>query len=288
MPTSSRKKQAKDSAVQGTNDSSVVSKLSAAARRYFHDDFLRHFVCKEARRAPLINRGYYVRWKAVDFCVRRFLHVTKNCPMRQILSLGAGFDSAYFRLHADGALDRAVVFEVDFPDVSRRKAALIASNVTLRDALQPGSAPPAGQSLPSRRSPMAIEDISSPPRVGCRHQLGVEAAAAVALRHVRADASGRSLRPRHAKSFPEAEFNPPRPSAVPGRCGAEATVPGAGKRARDNLCMFGGSFCLCTRGFEMWSLSSGLGAVRVSGYEPLLPRDGARGGETQGGEPGAV
>uniref|UniRef100_A0AAQ4P4P0 tRNA wybutosine-synthesizing protein 4 n=1 Tax=Gasterosteus aculeatus aculeatus TaxID=481459 RepID=A0AAQ4P4P0_GASAC len=144
MPTSSRKKQAKDSAVQGTNDSSVVSKLSAAARRYFHDDFLRHFVCKEARRAPLINRGYYVRWKAVDFCVRRFLHVTKNCPMRQILSLGAGFDSAYFRLHADGALDRAVVFEVDFPDVSRRKAALIASNVTLRDALQPGSAPPAG------------------------------------------------------------------------------------------------------------------------------------------------
>lgn len=58
--------------------------------------------------------------------------------------------------------------------------------------------------------------------------------------------------------------------------------------ARDNLCTFGGSFCLCTRGFEMWSLSSGLGAVRVSGYEPLLPRDGARGGETQGGEPGAV
>lgn len=42
--------------VQGTNDSSVVSKVSAAAQGYFHDDFLKHFVCKVSRRAPLINR----------------------------------------------------------------------------------------------------------------------------------------------------------------------------------------------------------------------------------------
>lgn len=43
--------------VQGTNDSSVVSKVSAAAQGYFHDVFLQHFVCKVARRAPLINRS---------------------------------------------------------------------------------------------------------------------------------------------------------------------------------------------------------------------------------------
>lgn len=49
--------------------------------------------------------------------------------------MGAGFDSTYFRLHADDALDRAVVFEVDFPDVTRRKAALISSNITLRGML---------------------------------------------------------------------------------------------------------------------------------------------------------
>ncbi|XP_031729234.1 tRNA wybutosine-synthesizing protein 4 [Anarrhichthys ocellatus] len=144
MPTSNRKKQGKDTAVQGTNDSSVVSKVSAAARGYFQDVFLQHFVCKVARRAPLINRGYYVRWRAVDHCVRRFLHVTKNCPRRQILSLGAGFDSAYFRLHADEALDGAVVFEVDFPDVTRRKAALINSNITLRGMLEPHLPPATG------------------------------------------------------------------------------------------------------------------------------------------------
>ncbi|XP_037344203.2 tRNA wybutosine-synthesizing protein 4 [Pungitius pungitius] len=166
MPTSNRKQQGKDSAVQGTNDSSVVSKLSAAARGYFHDDFLRHLVCKEARRAPLVNRGYYVRWKAVDCCVRRFLHVTKNCPLRQILSLGAGFDSAYFRLHADEALDGAVMFEVDFPDVSRRKAALIASNATLRDALEPGSPPPAGPvHVSSRQYQLIGVDVREESRV---------------------------------------------------------------------------------------------------------------------------
>lgn len=53
------------------------------------------------------------------------------------MSLGAGFDSLYFRLHADEALDRVVVFEVDFPDVVQRKAALINSNKTLRAMLDP-------------------------------------------------------------------------------------------------------------------------------------------------------
>ncbi|XP_040003735.1 tRNA wybutosine-synthesizing protein 4 [Xiphias gladius] len=146
MPTTDRKKQrqGRDAAVQGTNDSSAVSKASAAARGYFHDVFLRHFVCKAARRAPLINRGYYVRWRAVDHCVRRFLQVTENCPKRQILSLGAGFDSLYFRLHADEALVRAVVFEVDFPDVTRRKAALIRSNIALRGMLDSHSPAPTG------------------------------------------------------------------------------------------------------------------------------------------------
>ncbi|XP_047671365.1 tRNA wybutosine-synthesizing protein 4 isoform X2 [Tachysurus fulvidraco] len=130
---SKKKKQGEDAA--GTNDSSVVSKVSAAAQGYFHDDFLRHFVGKVARRAPLINRGYYIRWKAVDHCVKRFLCVTDACDRRQILTLGAGFDSLYFRLQSEGAVERVNVFEVDFPDVARRKAALISSNHILKDAL---------------------------------------------------------------------------------------------------------------------------------------------------------
>ncbi|KAG7232018.1 hypothetical protein INR49_009988 [Caranx melampygus] len=108
MPANSAKKrqqQRRDTAVQGTNDSSVVSKVSAAAHGYFTDHFLQHF----------------------------------------ILSLGAGFDSLYFRLQADEALDRAVVFEVDFPDVARRKTDLITSDITLRRILDAHLPPPAGQ-----------------------------------------------------------------------------------------------------------------------------------------------
>ncbi|XP_077392578.1 tRNA wybutosine-synthesizing protein 4 isoform X1 [Festucalex cinctus] len=133
--TNRKKQKGSDTAVQGTNDSSVVSKVSAAAHGYFQDCFLQHFVCKVARRSPLINRGYYVRWRAVEYCVRTFLQVTQHCAKRQILSLGAGFDSLYFRLYGDAALNKAVVFEVDFPDVTRRKAALIQSNVSLSGML---------------------------------------------------------------------------------------------------------------------------------------------------------
>ncbi|XP_056611537.1 tRNA wybutosine-synthesizing protein 4 [Triplophysa dalaica] len=131
----SKKEQGKDVSVQGTNDSSVVSKVSAAAQGYFHDDFLKYFVCKVTRRAPLINRGYYIRLKAVDHCLKQFFHATESCLRRQILSLGAGFDSLYFRLYAEGALGSVTVFEVDFPEVARRKAALISSNPYLMEAL---------------------------------------------------------------------------------------------------------------------------------------------------------
>lgn len=43
----------------------------------------------------------------------------------QILSLGAGFDSLYFRLKDMGLLHHTVVYEVDFPNVACQKAALI-------------------------------------------------------------------------------------------------------------------------------------------------------------------
>ncbi|XP_029980829.1 tRNA wybutosine-synthesizing protein 4 [Sphaeramia orbicularis] len=168
MPSTNKKKQkqGRDTAVQGTNDSSVVSKVSAAAQGYFEDVYLQHFVCKVARRAPLINRGYYVRCRAVDHCVKRFLQITKDCPKRQILSLGAGFDSLYFKLHADGALNRAVVFEVDFSDVTRRKAALITSNVTLRKMLDSNLPAPTGPvNISSSQYQLLGVDVREEPQV---------------------------------------------------------------------------------------------------------------------------
>lgn len=54
----------------GTNDSSIVSKRSVERSGYdiksSHHQWLRYFVKKPARRAPLINLGYFIRMKAVE------------------------------------------------------------------------------------------------------------------------------------------------------------------------------------------------------------------------------
>ncbi|XP_059696269.1 tRNA wybutosine-synthesizing protein 4 isoform X1 [Haemorhous mexicanus] len=112
-------------AVQGTGGSSAVSKCSAAARGYIQDRFLRLLAGRRRRRAPLIHRGYYIRARAVDHCVQDFLLKTQSLPRTQILSLGAGFDSLYFRLKDMGLLHHTVVYEVDFPNVACQKATLI-------------------------------------------------------------------------------------------------------------------------------------------------------------------
>ncbi|XP_074145534.1 tRNA wybutosine-synthesizing protein 4 [Sminthopsis crassicaudata] len=121
-------------AIPNTNDSSSLSKCSLAARGYVRDPFASLLVSGAPRRAPLIHRGYYVRARAVRHCVRSFLeHVPAEggSPLRQILSLGAGSDSLYFRLKAAGRLAQAAVWEVDFPEVAERKAAKIRSELEL-------------------------------------------------------------------------------------------------------------------------------------------------------------
>ncbi|NXC44499.1 TYW4 protein, partial [Penelope pileata] len=111
--------------VQDTGGSSAVSKCSAAERGYVQDRFLRLLVGRRRRRAPLVHRGYYVRARAVDHCVQDFLLKTQSHPRTQILSLGAGFDSLYFRLKDMGLLHHTVMYEVDFPNVACQKATLI-------------------------------------------------------------------------------------------------------------------------------------------------------------------
>ncbi|KFP68302.1 Leucine carboxyl methyltransferase 2, partial [Cariama cristata] len=73
------------------------------------------------------HRGYYIRARAVDHYAQDAARVEYNFLMLslQILSLGAGFDSLYFRLKDIGLLHHTVVYEVDFPNVACQKATLI-------------------------------------------------------------------------------------------------------------------------------------------------------------------
>ncbi len=45
-----------DTSVQGTNDSSILSKISTCQFGYFEDEFLKYFGTKIIRRSPLVNR----------------------------------------------------------------------------------------------------------------------------------------------------------------------------------------------------------------------------------------
>ncbi|XP_074091341.1 tRNA wybutosine-synthesizing protein 4 [Macrotis lagotis] len=138
-------------AVQSTNDSSSLSKSSLAAHGYVRDPFAALLVAGAPRRAPLIHRGYYVRARAVRHCVRAFLEggpaAGGAARPRQILSLGAGFDSLYFRLKAAGRLAGAAVWEVDFPEVAERKAARIRATPELAALAGPERAAAPGAAL---------------------------------------------------------------------------------------------------------------------------------------------
>ncbi|XP_046374942.2 tRNA wybutosine-synthesizing protein 4-like [Haliotis rufescens] len=124
----------RETAVQGTNDHSIVSKCSMAVAGYFQDDFLKFFVAKTSRRAPLIHRGYYIRAKTVSYIVNEFLQ-RHGSTAKQIVSLGSGFDSAYFRLKSAGQLQNTIYIEIDFPEVVKRKNAIIKNTRELSELL---------------------------------------------------------------------------------------------------------------------------------------------------------
>ena len=107
-----------DSAVQGTNDSSVLSKISAAEAGYHPDSFLKYFANKNARRSPLVNRGYYIRAKVIDYVIKEFLRNVNEQNLRnQIVNLGAGFDSTFFRLKDLNLLKNTFFIEVKWEQI---------------------------------------------------------------------------------------------------------------------------------------------------------------------------
>ncbi|KAL8795635.1 MAG: hypothetical protein Q9195_001873 [Heterodermia aff. obscurata] len=108
-----------DKIIQATDQDASVSRLSAVEVGYLHDTFAKAFVVSEndswTRRFPIINRGTYVRTTAIDELVHRFLSA-EPIVKKQIISLGAGSDTRFFRLQASGSdfSDSIVYHELDF------------------------------------------------------------------------------------------------------------------------------------------------------------------------------
>ncbi|KAF6016391.1 LCMT2 [Bugula neritina] len=121
--------QSNSCSVQGTNDHSILSKHAMCKAGYSYDPFLQSFTLKSApRRSPLINRGYYIRDQAVQISLHSFLkESTSDSAAKQIISLGAGFDTSFFKLstQSNDTLSTVYYVEVDFPEVAERKRMLI-------------------------------------------------------------------------------------------------------------------------------------------------------------------
>ncbi|XP_074960691.1 leucine carboxyl methyltransferase 1 isoform X1 [Phalacrocorax aristotelis] len=108
-----------DEAVRGTCEDASVCKRFAVSVGYWKDPYIQYFVRQaKERKAPEINRGYYARVHGVSYLIKAFLKKTEcNC---QIVNLGAGMDTLFWRLKDENLLPRKY-FEVDFPMIVARK-----------------------------------------------------------------------------------------------------------------------------------------------------------------------
>lgn len=75
--------------VMATNNSSIVSKRSVEKLYLSEPHFFRYFVKKPIRRAPTINRGYWLRMRAVEWVVQQFLERPSD-QRKVVINFGCG------------------------------------------------------------------------------------------------------------------------------------------------------------------------------------------------------
>ncbi|CAE6416240.1 unnamed protein product [Rhizoctonia solani] len=129
-----------DSAIRETDSDAAHSRLSAVRQGYLTDPYLTPLVPRARfvpTRAPLMNIGTYVRSTAIDMLVESWLNLAgPETEKRQIVSLGAGSDTRYWRLMDKGfAKQIASYVELDFTENTSRKAKAVVQSQLLKDAL---------------------------------------------------------------------------------------------------------------------------------------------------------
>ncbi|KAL9626883.1 MAG: hypothetical protein Q9204_006964, partial [Flavoplaca sp. TL-2023a] len=130
-----------------TDQDASVSRLSAVELGYLNDPFAVRFVSGPGqRRFPIINRGTYVRTKAIDNLVHRFLFSSSSSTSltkKQIISLGAGSDTRFFRLQSQSPPPPSFLYhEIDFPTNTGHKISTITSSLDLLNLIPGYSSEP--------------------------------------------------------------------------------------------------------------------------------------------------
>lgn len=134
-----RRKQYEDIQVQGTNNSSIVSKRSVEMLYTTQlnpeaDQWFQHFVKKPKRRSPAINRGYWIRMESIKQLITTIINGTAGTNPRnkiRIVNLGCGFDPLPFQFISEFAkirpelLEQIVFIDMDYPDLVKSKLEMI-------------------------------------------------------------------------------------------------------------------------------------------------------------------
>ncbi|KAK3724448.1 carboxy methyl transferase for protein phosphatase 2A [Vermiconidia calcicola] len=125
----------RDRIVQQTDQDASSSRMSAVSLGYLDDPFTRGLYPPGddvPKRYPIINRGTYVRTKAIDQLVTRFIEASPK-QNKQIISLGAGSDTRFFRFWADRAFGGSGIeyHELDFEANVNRKRSMIRGSTQL-------------------------------------------------------------------------------------------------------------------------------------------------------------
>ncbi|OJD37033.1 leucine carboxyl methyltransferase [Diplodia corticola] len=128
-------REGQDRIVQQTDCDALGSRLSAVEMGYLIDPFIKNFVESPIdQRSPEINLGTYVRTTAIDRLVDKFLATDPDQP-KQIVSLGAGSDTRFFRILSTRQSIPLVYHEIDFPVNARQKVAAIKRSPVLSSVI---------------------------------------------------------------------------------------------------------------------------------------------------------
>ncbi|KAG9024262.1 carboxy methyl transferase for protein phosphatase 2A [Tulasnella sp. JGI-2019a] len=85
---------------------------------------------------PLINIGTFLRCRSIDTLLQNWITLRPEGESVQVVSLGAGTDTRYWRLSEGPLRDRISKYvEIDFPEMTSRKAMAVLKTSTLRAAL---------------------------------------------------------------------------------------------------------------------------------------------------------
>jgi tRNA wybutosine-synthesizing protein 4 len=140
-----------------TNNSSIISKRSVERLYLPEPHFFRYFVRKPLRRSPTINRGYWLRMRAVEHIVREFLERPTD-QRKIVVNLGCGYDPLPFQwLAREPELCRNVRFvDVDYKALMLTKTEIIESTPRMRDLLTPQVLPADGYTVLNANEYIAI------------------------------------------------------------------------------------------------------------------------------------